>query len=58
MEWLDDQPFYELMQAYRLAPAVDQKAVVNAFEAVKEAIRDKCEERDEWPDSRRDCDCD
>lgn len=54
MEWLEEQEFYELMQAYRHAPATDQAAVVAAFEAVKQAIRDLFQERDEWPDSRRD----
>lgn len=57
MEWLEEREFYELMQAYRHAPVVDQAAVVAAFEAVKQIIRDKCQEREEWPDSRRDCDC-
>jgi len=37
---LDGQEFYELMQAYRHAPTVDQDAVVVAFEAVKEFVRD------------------
>ena len=54
MEWLEEQEFYELMQAYRHAPVTDQSAVVAAFEAVKQIIRDKCQEREEWPDSRRD----
>ena len=54
MEWLEDQEFYELMQAYRHASALDQPAVCAAFEAVKQIIRDKCQEREEWPDSRRD----
>ena len=54
MEWLEEQEFYELMQAYRHAPVTDQSAVVAAFEAVKQAIRDLFQERDERPDSRRD----
>ena len=37
-EWLEDQDFYEYMQAYRTAPLIDQKRVVDAFEAVKSAI--------------------
>lgn len=37
---LDEQPFYELMQAYRMAPAFDQAAVIVAFEAVKTFVRD------------------
>lgn len=56
MRWLEEQEFYELMQAYRHAKIWDQAAVVAAFEAVKQAIRDHCQEKDEWPDSRRDDD--
>ena len=54
MQWLEEQEFYELMQAYRHADPRDQKAVCAAFEAVKKIICDKCEEREEWPDSVRD----
>jgi len=54
MQWLDEQEFYELMQAYRHAPVTDQEAVCAAFEAVKQIIRDMCREVDDWPDSRRD----
>ena len=36
---LEAQEFYELMQAYRLAPTVDQAAVIDAYEKVKEYIR-------------------
>lgn len=54
MQWLDEQEFYELMQAYRFAPITDPKAVVDAFEAVKQMIRERCREIDEWPDSRYD----
>ena len=36
---LEEQEFYELMQAYRLAPLVDQERVVYAFEEVKKYIR-------------------
>jgi hypothetical protein len=36
---LDEQEFYELMQAYRLAPLVDQERVVYDFEEVKKYIR-------------------
>lgn len=39
MQWLEEQEFYELMQAYRHAKIWDQAAVVAAFEAVKLAIR-------------------
>jgi hypothetical protein len=51
MDWLDDQEFYEAMQAYRHAPITDPAAVVAAFEAVKAMIRENTPEIDEWPDS-------
>ena len=35
---LDAQEFYEVMQAYRFAPLVDQNAVVAAFDAVKDYV--------------------
>jgi len=35
----DDQPFYELMQQYRLAPLVPQRDVLACFEAVKDFAR-------------------
>ena len=55
MLWqLDEQEFYELMQAYRHAPVADQEAVLKAFEAVKQAIRDYADDRYDWPDSRND----
>jgi len=38
-DWLDEQPFYELMQAYRHAPDTQQGTVVYAYEAVKRVIR-------------------
>ena len=42
-EWnwedLEDQGFYEVMQAFRFAPEGDQQTVVLAFTAVKEYIR-------------------
>lgn len=38
-DWLDEQEFYELMQAYRHAPLTDPPGVVQAFEDVKAAIR-------------------
>lgn len=36
---VDSQDFYELMQAYRCAPIVDQDKVIAAFEAVKDFVR-------------------
>ena len=51
MDWLDDQEFYEAMQAYRHAPITDPAATVAAFEAVKALIRESTPEIDEWPDS-------
>lgn len=36
---LEDQEFYELMQAYRHIPISEQKETVEAFEAVKNFIR-------------------
>lgn len=50
MEWLDEQEFYELMQAYRHAPLADQAVAVAAFEAVKQIIRNKCQEIEEHGD--------
>lgn len=38
---LEDQEFFELMQAYRHVPLQNQKAVVETYEAVKEYIRTK-----------------
>ena len=40
--WLDEEPFYELMQAYRCAPAEEQQ---KAAEAIKSAIRRRLEQR-------------
>lgn len=37
---LESQEFYELMQAYRHAPILDQAAVIKAFENVKATIRE------------------
>ena len=41
--WLNDQPFYELMQAYRHAPLTPQDEVVTAFNAVKDFIRERAQ---------------
>lgn len=38
-ERLDWQDFYEVMQTYRHAPMTEQHKVINAFEDVKEWIR-------------------
>ena len=38
-DWPESEEFYNLMQAYRHAPMEDQKAVVDAYEAVKEYLR-------------------
>lgn len=38
-DWPESEKFYNLMQAYRHAPMEDQKAVVDAYEAVKEYLR-------------------
>ena len=38
-ERLHWQEFYEVMQAYRCAPMEEQHKVINAFEDVKEWIR-------------------
>lgn len=40
-EWLDSREFHELMYAYRTARPSSQAAVIEAFEAVKQAIRDR-----------------
>ena len=37
--WLDEQDFYEVMQAYRHTPANYPQDVVAAFECVKDFIR-------------------
>ena len=39
VNWPENEEFYNLMQAYRHAPMEDQKAVVDAYEAVKEYLR-------------------
>lgn len=38
---LESSQFYELMQEYRHVPLTPQKAVVEAFEAVKQFIRNE-----------------
>ena len=38
-DWPESEEFYNLMQAYRHAPMEDQKAVVDAYKAVKEHLR-------------------
>lgn len=38
-DFLDSRDFYELSQAYRHAPLEKPAAVVEAWEALKEAIR-------------------
>lgn len=38
---LDSQEFYELMQAYRHAPLQDRTAAANAYESVKNFIREE-----------------
>lgn len=37
-EYLNSKEFYELMQAYRIAPMTDQERVCKTFEEVKEGI--------------------
>lgn len=37
--WLNSHEFYELMQAYRMAPLVPQTQVTAAYNAVKQYIR-------------------
>lgn len=37
----EEREFYELMQAYRHAPPADQKAVIEAYEAVKTFIKQR-----------------
>jgi hypothetical protein len=39
-ERLDWQEFYEVMQTYRHAPMAEQHKVINAFEDVKQWIRE------------------
>ncbi len=39
MDKLNTQEFYELMQAYRHAPATPQEHVIEAFDAVKAFVR-------------------
>lgn len=39
LDWLEGRDFYEYMQAYRLAPTLDQSVVIAQFEAVKRFIR-------------------
>lgn len=41
LDWLDEQEFYELMQAYRHVLLGDQKEAQQKFELVKEFIRRK-----------------
>ena len=38
-DWPESEEFFNLMQAYRNAPMEDQKAVVEAYETVKEYLR-------------------
>ena len=38
-DWLENQEFYDLMQAYRIMPITEQELVVRAFEKVKQLIR-------------------
>lgn len=37
---LEEQEFYDLMQRYRHAPVTNQTVVTEAYEAVKQFIRD------------------
>lgn len=37
-KWLNGEEFYNLCQAYRLAPIADQRIVVKAFEDIKRRI--------------------
>jgi predicted nucleotide-binding protein (sugar kinase/HSP70/actin superfamily) len=39
VDWPESEEFYNLMQAYRHTRMEDQKAVVDAYEAVKEYLR-------------------
>lgn len=41
---LEEQEFYELMQAYRHCPMTDFAGVAEAFEAVKAYVRDEADE--------------
>tara|TARA_R100001039_G_scaffold10623_1_gene5458 strand:+ start:59944 stop:60087 length:144 start_codon:yes stop_codon:yes gene_type:complete len=38
-EYLNSQEFYELMQSYRMTPIFNNDRTVQAFEAVKEGIK-------------------
>lgn len=42
-KWLDDQPFYEVCQAYRHAGIVHQDVVVERYEQLKDFIREQME---------------
>ena len=50
-DWLDEQPFYEAMQAYRWADKHGDLPAdtVDAFEAVKDMIRQNTVQRTRWP---------
>ena len=37
---LDEEEFYELMQSYRHMPLQEDRAIIKAFEDVKEFVRD------------------
>ena len=41
---LEDQEFYELMQAYRHTPSTQQERLTQAFEAVKDYVRENKED--------------
>lgn len=49
MEAIESQDFYELMQAYRHTPMVQQEDVVARFEAVKSFVKNLVKtSHDEW----------
>jgi hypothetical protein len=59
MQWLEEEEFSNAMARFRAAPRENLQEVNAAFEAVKQLIRENCEEIDLFPDSRFDgCDCD
>jgi hypothetical protein len=43
-DWLDDKPFYELCQQYRHSHEFSTPTVVEAYEALKDYIRERIEE--------------
>ncbi len=52
MDFLDDEEFYDLMQAYRHTPIIRQQEAVQRYEYVKEFIRIKIKEEKDMNGAR------